>query len=202
MPSPKRPSPMLAKRHRHGAGTSKEPADRGGKNLSVNQDDCSYRLRSAVETERLGEMIGRMLEGGEILALHGDLGVGKTTLVRGVATGLDVPPRAVTSPTFALIHEYTGRLPLAHADLYRLGGVAELAHLGLSEYFDGRTVVAIEWADKAGGYLPDDRLDLSLSYDGARARRALLRATGEHACCLLGRLKRSAGRKRALERAR
>lgn len=147
-------------------------------------------------------MLGRMLKGGEILALYGDLGVGKTTLVRGIATGLDVPPRAVTSPTFAMIHEHAGRLPLAHADLYRLGAKTELAHLGLGEYLNGRTVVAVEWADKASDDLPDDRLDLYLSHEGARTRRLLGHARGRHACKILARLRRSVVSRRAAERER
>ena len=121
------------------------------------------------------------------MALYGELGTGKTVLVRGMAAGLGAPPRAVSSPTFVLIHEYRGRLRLAHADLYRIDSAAELPHIGLSEYDDGCTVTAIEWADKADRHLPADRLEIHLRHcspairemafvpRGARARRLLAR---------------------------
>ena len=105
-------------------------------------------LRSSTDTEQLGRFIGQSLRGGEVLALYGELGTGKTTLVRGIAAGLEVPSHLVNSPTFVLIHEYQGRVPLAHVDLYRIEAQPELQHIGLSDYLDGQTVVAIEWADK------------------------------------------------------
>lgn len=143
--------------------------------------------KSVVETDRLGRRIGRSLQGGETLALYGELGTGKTALVRGMAAGLGASPQAVSSPTFVLIHEYHGRVRLAHADLYRLDSATELLHIGLSDYDDGRTVTAIEWADKAGHDLPADRLEIHLQHrspnvreitfvpQGARARRLLAR---------------------------
>lgn len=143
--------------------------------------------KSVAETDRLGRRIGRLLQGGEIVALYGELGSGKTALVRGMAAGLGASPQAVSSPTFVLIHEYHGRVRLAHADLYRLDSAAELPHIGLSDYDDGRTVTAIEWADKAGHDLPADRLEIHLQHrspnvreitfvpQGARARRLLAR---------------------------
>ncbi len=143
--------------------------------------------KSIAETDRLGRRIGRTLQGGEIVALYGELGSGKTALVRGMAAGLGAPPRAVSSPTFVLIHEYHGRMRLAHADLYRLDSAAELPHIGLSDYDDGHTVMVIEWAERAGHDLPADRLEIHLRHRspdvreiafiprGARARRLLAR---------------------------
>ena len=92
--------------------------------------------------------MGSAMKGGEILALFGPLGAGKTALVRGMAAGLDAPSTAVSSPTFVLIHEYHGRLPLAHVDLYRLPSARDIESIGLQEYLTGPTVAAIEWADK------------------------------------------------------
>ena len=136
-------------------------------------------LRSATDTEQLGRFIGQSLLGGEVLALHGELGTGKTTLVRGIAIGLGVPAHIVNSPTFVLIHEYQGRVPFAHADLYRIQAAPELQHIGLSDYLDGQTtVVAIEWADKCVFELPDDRLEVYLSHRSARTRQVVLRARG------------------------
>ncbi len=135
-------------------------------------------FRSATDTEQLGRFIGQSLRGGEVLALYGALGTGKTTFVRGIATGLGVPSHIVNSPTFVLIHEYQGRLPLAHVDLYRIEARLELQHIGLSDYLDGQIVVAIEWADKGAVELPDDRLEVYLSHRSARTRQVILRARG------------------------
>lgn len=134
--------------------------------------------RSPVETERLGHMIGNGLRGGEVFALHGEVGTGKTTLIRGLAAGLGAPPRTVSSPTFVLIHEYQGRLPLAHVDLYRLESVQTLPHLGLQEYFDGRTVVAVEWAERAGNELPLDRTDIRFAHQSPTERTIVITTTG------------------------
>jgi len=155
-------------------------------------------LRSATDTEQLGRFIGQSLRGGEVLALYGELGTGKTTLVRGIATGLGVPSHIVNSPTFVLIHEYQGRVPFAHADLYRIQAQHELQHIGLSDYLDGQTVVAIEWADKGLFELPDDRLEVHLSHRSARTRQVVLRARGTAMRGLLDRVLRRCGALKAV----
>ena len=129
-------------------------------------------------TDRLGQEIGRVLRGGETIALYGPLGAGKTALVRGVAQGLGASPTAVTSPTFVVIHEYQGRLPLAHVDLYRIRSPRELESTGLIEYFSGQTVTAIEWADKGLAALPQDRIEITLNHRAARSRTIQLSVTG------------------------
>jgi tRNA threonylcarbamoyladenosine biosynthesis protein TsaE len=136
----------------------------------------------------LGRVIGQAARGGEVLALFGDLGTGKTVLVRGLAAGLGAPPVAVASPTFVLIHEYRGRLPLAHADLYRIEGPGELTHLGLDEYLNGQTVLAVEWADKAGEEFTGDRLEVRLSHRNKTEREIAMVAKGERAQGLLARV--------------
>ena len=103
--------------------------------------------RSELETTTLGEKLGRSLEPGSILLLVGDLGAGKTTLVRGIAKGLGVDPDEVSSPTFVLINEYRGRVTLHHVDLYRIDGAA-IDDLGLEELSASGGVVVIEWADR------------------------------------------------------
>lgn len=123
-------------------------------------------------------MLGRTLRGGETIALYGPLGAGKTALVRGIAQGLGASPTAVTSPTFVVIHEYQGRLPLAHVDLYRIRSLRELESIGLIEYFSGQTVTAIEWADKGLAALPQDRIEITLNHRAARSRTIQLSATG------------------------
>lgn len=134
--------------------------------------------RSAAETERLGKALGHTLQGEEFLALIGTLGVGKTTLVRGIARGLNACSLAVSSPTFVLVHEYHGRLVLAHVDLYRIQSPHEPESIGLAEYLSGSTVVAVEWADKSPGWLPDDRLEIELRHLTIGSRRIRLVAQG------------------------
>jgi tRNA threonylcarbamoyladenosine biosynthesis protein TsaE len=110
--------------------------------------------RSAEETFRAGEAAAARVRAGDVLALVGDLGAGKTQWVKGLAAGLG-SEAAVTSPTFTLIHEYGGgRLPLYHADCYRLERPEELLGIGLDDYLDGRGVLVLEWADKFAELLP------------------------------------------------
>lgn len=153
-------------------------------------------LPSRTATDAFGRTIGRMLTGGETLALFGELGAGKTALVRGIAIGLDIPANHVTSPTFVLIHEYRGRLPLIHMDLYRLHSAGEAEGIGLQEYFHGETVTAIEWADKFPELLPEDRLELTLQHKTPTTRTVQLLAQGPCAKRLLTALKEQARRTR------
>ncbi len=143
--------------------------------------NLSWKLvsTSRSHTDRLGQAIGRVLRGGETIALYGPVGAGKTALVRGIAQGLGTSPMAVTSPTFVIIHEYDqGRLPLAHVDLYRIRTHHELESTGLIEHFSGKTVTAIEWADKGLVALPQDRIEVTLNHHATRSRTIYLRATG------------------------
>lgn len=142
-------------------------------------------LSSRSETELLGRVIGRAVGGGEVLALMGELGAGKTALVRGVAAGLDVPLEHVSSPTFVLVHEYRGRLPLIHVDLYRLRTGAEVNDIGLEDYFTARSVGAIEWADRFPSLLPEDRLEVRLQHKDPDTRTADVTAHGPCSLTLL-----------------
>ncbi len=121
---------------------------------------------SPSQTALLGEKIAALLSGGEVICLYGELGAGKTCFVQGLALGLGIKER-VTSPTFALIHEYSGRLPLYHMDFYRLGDPLELEALGYEEYFYGQGVCVIEWADRVQELLPHERLDVEISAAGS-----------------------------------
>jgi tRNA threonylcarbamoyladenosine biosynthesis protein TsaE len=133
----------------------------------------TVEMSSTRETEDLGEKLGRACTGGEIIALVGPLGAGKTCLTRGFARGLGIPEGSATSPTFALIHEYRGRLPLVHVDLYRLDAEAA-SHLGLEEYLESSAVTVIEWADKLPAQLPRDHLRIELEHRGGDRRRITL----------------------------
>jgi tRNA threonylcarbamoyladenosine biosynthesis protein TsaE len=140
---------------------------------------------SQEHTGQLGEAIGRTLRGGETIALYGPLGAGKTALVRGIAQGLGAESTAVSSPTFVMINEYQGRLPLAHVDLYRVRSPRDLESTGLADYFSGSTVTAVEWADKGAPMLPSDRLEILLNHRAARSRVIRLQATGPVSAGLL-----------------
>ena len=147
-------------------------------------------LSSVGETESLGYTIGRMLRGGEVLALIGELGAGKTALVRGIVAGLDGPTASVTSPTFLLVHEYQGRLPIVHIDLYRLQRLEETESIGLADYLREETVVAVEWADRFPQLLPEDRLELKIAHRTRTTRRARVEAQGPQSRLLLARIRK------------
>jgi tRNA threonylcarbamoyladenosine biosynthesis protein TsaE len=124
--------------------------------------------RSARATRALGERLGAMLRPGDVVALVGDLGAGKTELVRGACEGAAVPRSEVSSPSFAIVATYHGRIPVHHADLYRIGDEDELYGTGFGDLVGGDGALLVEWADRVPAALPDDRLTLSLSHD-ARA---------------------------------
>ncbi len=106
-----------------------------------------------------------MLKGGEIIAIEGPLGSGKTTLVKGIAKALEIEEE-VTSPTYTLISEYEGRLPLHHMDLYRIGSVSEFEMLGASELMYDKGVSVIEWSDRVSSSLPEETLTVSIRITG------------------------------------
>ncbi|HEV8641427.1 MAG TPA: tRNA (adenosine(37)-N6)-threonylcarbamoyltransferase complex ATPase subunit type 1 TsaE [Methylomirabilota bacterium] len=115
--------------------------------------DAAIVTRSPAETEAAGERLGRTLEAGDVVALAGELGAGKTCFIQGLVRGLGVAVHA-TSPTFVLINEYRGRLPVYHVDAYRTQSLTELMDLGLPELFDEGGVTVIEWADQLLPLLP------------------------------------------------
>lgn len=138
--------------------------------------DCSLPFlpaatASAAETRALGQRLAATLAPGAVVALHGDLGAGKTQLVKGVAAGLGVDPAAVSSPTFTLIHEYAGSVPVYHMDGYRTKRPEEFLALGVEEYLYGDGVCLIEWPERLGDLLPLDTLHLELVHKGGDTRR-------------------------------
>ena len=135
-------------------------------------------LRTPAATRKLGLRIGAVLEAGDFVALTGELGAGKTALVKAIAEGAQIPD-AASSPTFALVNVYRGgRVVLQHLDLYRLSGPAELFALGFDDLLAEPAATVCEWADKADAALPADRLVIALAHEGPRSRRARLTATG------------------------
>jgi len=143
----------------------------------------------AADTQAIAERLGRLLAAGDVLALVGPLGAGKTTFVQGLARGLGVPPdRHVASPTFALVNEHPGRVPLVHADLYRIEDARELAELGLTDAFD-RAAVAIEWLDRFPDAAPTERLEIAIAFAPGDARTLTFTPTGARAAALVDRLR-------------
>jgi tRNA threonylcarbamoyladenosine biosynthesis protein TsaE len=119
------------------------------------------RINGLKETEDFGIKLGKLLEPGDIVCLNGELGAGKTTMTKSIGIGLGVE-EYITSPTFTLINQYRGRMPVYHFDVYRLENVEELYDLGFDEYFFGNGVCIIEWAEKIERMLPEDRLVIDI----------------------------------------
>ena len=117
--------------------------------------------RSTEETLELARSVGELLRPGDVVSLVGDLGAGKTVFARGVARALGVTG-LVVSPTFTIVREYEGRVPLVHVDVYRIDVVQELHDLGFEEVVRDDAVTLVEWGDKVDGLLPGDRLDVRL----------------------------------------
>jgi tRNA threonylcarbamoyladenosine biosynthesis protein TsaE len=138
------------------------------------------------QTQALGLQFGEALKGGMVLSLEGDLGCGKTVFVKGLAQGLSVPDSIyVTSPSYAIIHEYPGRLPLFHADLYRIEDPADIDELGLLDFFDESNVVAIEWAERIREALPPDGMMLRFEIVNDFVRKISMKASGLQAMDML-----------------
>ena len=134
---------------------------------------------SPEETIGFGVKMGNILGRGDVVSLQGDLGSGKTTIIKGIARGAGVSGNEhVSSPSFVLVKEYKGRLPVYHVDLYRLEGLKELDTIGFEEYMDADGIVLIEWGQKAQGLLPEEYLQLDLSIEGERKRKIKISAKG------------------------
>jgi tRNA threonylcarbamoyladenosine biosynthesis protein TsaE len=153
---------------------------RNSKAKNQHARDLSVRSRSAGETRKLGKRLGGMLKGGEIIGLTGDLGAGKTCFVRGAAEGLGVGKEAwIRSPTFTLVNEYDGRLPVYHIDLYRIGSAQELEELNLREYLYADGASFIEWFEKLPAAEVDEWLGVHFEHSGKNERKITFAAHGE-----------------------
>jgi len=131
------------------------------------------------ETERLGFLLGEILTRGDIIALAGELGTGKTTLVRGMARGMGFEDGEVASPSFTLVNEYQGPYPLFHIDLYRIKDEKELLGIGYEEYISGDGVAVIEWADRVPQAVPRESLRITLRYLDDERREIVLWGQGD-----------------------
>jgi len=146
---------------------------------------------SPAETDAVARRLGQRLSGGTCVALYGELGSGKTAFARGLIHGNGVTESAaVTSPTFVIISEYEGRVPIHHIDAYRLTGAGDMVELGSRELFFSEAASIIEWADRVLEALPDDRLDAAFTVTGETCRRIEISATGEAHGAILAQLAR------------
>jgi tRNA threonylcarbamoyladenosine biosynthesis protein TsaE len=134
--------------------------------------------RSPEQTQEFGTRLGKIARSGDVVLLTGKLGAGKTCLTQGIAWGLDIDDYAI-SPSFVLVRELYGRLPLYHLDFYRLENLEEIAELGLDEYFYGQGVSVVEWADRALSLLPPENLLIEMDYVSDSERRLKLKPSGK-----------------------
>ena len=142
-----------------------------------------FKTENPEETQTLGEKLGKTLKRGDVIALVGDLGTGKTCLTQGIARGVGIAPdEVVNSPSYILINEYNGAIPIYHIDLYRLENSEEIAELGLSEYIDGDGICIIEWAERMTDLLPDTciKIHITLADTNASHSSEVLELTSQN----------------------
>lgn len=131
------------------------------------ESKVEFTTQTTEETIRLAEELATLLRPGDVVTLEGDLGAGKTTFTKGIGSGLGVR-RMINSPTFTIVKEYMGELPLYHMDVYRLEDSSE--DIGFDEYFNGPGISVVEWASFIEEYLPDERLDIRLQMKDEHTR--------------------------------
>lgn len=149
--------------------------------MSDSPDTIEWVSDSVEKTLELGRTLGRIVEAGDVIGLIGPLGAGKTQLVRGLAEGVGADPRLVSSPTFILLCEYEGRLPLIHIDAYRIESLADQESIGWDESSSGDAVTVIEWADRIADQLPADCLMIDLEHVDETRRAVTIRTTDKWA---------------------
>ena len=134
--------------------------------LSIRDKKSAFRTHSPEETQEIGVRIGAQLSPGDVVALIGDLGVGKTCLTQGIARGAGVcQDETVNSPSYILINEYEGKIPIYHIDLYRLERLEDIVALGLEDYLEGDSICVIEWADRMGELLPESHIQVKITVE-------------------------------------
>jgi len=134
--------------------------------------------RSPEQTQQLGRTLGQLAKPGDVILLTGDLGAGKTCLTQGIAWGLDIDEFAA-SPSFTIIREHQGRLPLYHVDFYRLDRIDDIYDLGLDDYLFGNGLCVIEWAEKGMELMPEERLLIEIEYISKNERKLVFNTSGK-----------------------
>jgi tRNA threonylcarbamoyladenosine biosynthesis protein TsaE len=146
---------------------------------------------SVEKTNSLGKKLGSFMLAGDLIALSGELGAGKTTFVKALARGLGIPEDGVSSPSYTLLNEYNGRIPMYHFDLYRLEGADDVDDLGFDEYMEGDGLAVVEWADVAPQILPSEYLEIKIMISGEENRDLELKGIGERYVKIVERLRGS-----------
>jgi len=139
--------------------------------MIIERKNSIYESGSPAETESIGEQIAEILKVRDMICFTGVLGAGKTCLIKGIGIGLGIPGDEIKSPSFTLVNEYNGRLPLFHFDLYRMKDISELYHIGWHDYLLRDGIVVVEWGEKADGYLPGNRIDIKMEILSEKGRR-------------------------------
>ena len=138
----------------------------------------TFQTHSPEETQTIGQNIGESLKNGDVVALIGDLGAGKTCLTQGIARGIGIASHEViNSPSYTLINEYAGEIPIYHIDLYRLKHHGEIVDLGLDEFLEGNGICIIEWADRMAELLPAKHIQITMTWTSESTRRIELQRT-------------------------
>ena len=145
--------------------------------MKISNQDYRVITTSSEETQKWAKQISERLQAGDVITLEGDLGAGKTTFTQGLAKGLGVQG-VVNSPTFTIVKEYQGRMPLYHMDVYRMED--EFEELGFDEYFYGEGVTVVEWASRIQSILPEQILAIQIRHLGENQREILLEPKGKH----------------------
>ena len=156
--------------------------------MKLNINCLKLITHSPEQTQKLGTTIGELALPGDVLLLVGELGTGKTCLTQGIAWGLDIKEYAL-SPSFVIMRELYGRLPLYHIDLYRLDHIEEIAELGLDDYLYGDGVCVVEWAEKAVNILPVEHLLIGISHLSDTDREFQIEPSGQRYLEMLAQLK-------------
>ncbi len=141
--------------------------------------DLCFESNSVTKTVAVGGAVARALRAGDVVALSGELGAGKTQLVRGIATGFDADPRAVSSPTFVLMQEYEAQPTVVHIDAYRIDSLDDLESMGWDEPTQNSSVNVIEWADRIASELPEDRVAIDIEHLGDEKRQLRITLHGK-----------------------
>jgi len=139
----------------------------------------SYLSHNEEQTIKFGKVLAKSLKPGDIICLSGELGSGKTTLVKGIAEGLHINASKVHSPTFVLMNFYEGKLPVYHFDLYRIEGAQDISLLGYEEFFYGDGVSVVEWSEKLGNLAPKDYLKVQMYHKGESTRMLKISYVGK-----------------------
>jgi tRNA threonylcarbamoyladenosine biosynthesis protein TsaE len=145
--------------------------------LKATTNSCKIITRTPEETRELGRQVGALAQPGDVYLLCGNLGAGKTCFTQGIARGLGVE-EYVMSPSFVIVREHHGRIPLYHIDLYRLEGVDETVDLGMDDYLYGKGVCVVEWAERARSVMPAEHLMVQIDYAGDEERCFRIEANG------------------------